>query len=140
MKVDFYILGSGSQAEAWQLACEKTETLAQQPCEVYLYVGSDAQADQLDDFLWSFKEESFIPHQCLDIEDPNPPLVQIGATPPPAHFKGVLINLQPTLPAFYAQFDQVIEIVFSDPNVQQLARERYRHYREHGHELNTYKI
>lgn len=140
MKVDFYILERGGQSEAWLTACDKTEHLALNQGEVYLYVGSDEEADQLDDLLWSFKDESFIPHQCLDLEDTNPPLVQIGAVPPPTHFKGTLINLQSTLPPFYAQFDHVIEIVFSDPSVQQLARERYRHYREHGHELNTYKI
>lgn len=140
MKVDFYILERGGKSEAWLTACDKTETLALNQGEVYLYVESEEEADQLDDLLWSFKDDSFIPHQCLDPDDATPPLVQIGAIAPPTHFKGTLINLQSTLPPFYPQFDHVIEIVFSDPSVQQLARERYRHYREHGHELNTYKI
>ncbi len=138
MKIDFYIIENGGEAEAWLAACEQTAAAATTG-KVYLYTANEAASDQMDDLLWSYQPDAFIPHQCLDVNDPEPPAVQIGNMPPPSDYTGTLINLQPTLPAFYTQFDRLVEIVFSDPTVQQLARERYKHYRDAGHELNTHK-
>jgi DNA polymerase-3 subunit chi len=50
------------------------------------------------------------------------------------------MNLSRDIPAFYSQFKHVIEIVFPDPVVQQLARTRYKQYRDQGHEINTIKV
>jgi len=49
------------------------------------------------------------------------------------------VNLSKKIPP-YEQFDHVIEIIFSDIIVQQLARERYRFYRDHNCIINVQKI
>ena len=111
-----------------------------QTCALPIYTDSKEEADRLDTLIWTFKEESFIPHNLYQPDEPFPPAIQIGCDITPNTHRDLLINLNLQIPLFYTQFSHVIEIVFSDPHVQQLARERYRQYREQGHELNTLKI
>ena len=53
----------------------------------------------------------------------------------------LIINLSLNLPNSAAPAKQrLVEIVFPDPNVQQLARERFRQYREKMYNINTIKL
>ena len=65
--------------------------------------------------------------------------IQIGFNAIPQQHHQVLLNLNSDMPNFYQQFSHVIEIVSADAVTQQQARERYKQYRDHGHEIQTIK-
>lgn len=140
MKIDFYILESATTAQkAWLYACQLIEKAHAEQKQVFVHTTSKEDATRIDDLLWTYKEDTFIPHNLYQAADDFPPPIQIGFGENPKQ-KDTLINLSREIPGFYQQFNHVIEIVFSDPLVQQLARERYKQYRDQGFEINTYKI
>lgn len=137
-KVDFYILNEANANKAQLFACQLIEKAYKNQQKVYIHANSREEAERLDLLLWTFRDNSFLPHN-LYIETNNPAPIQIGFGEKPHDHHGVLVNFTNEIPAFYSQFNTVIEIVFGDAHVQQLARLRYKHYREQGCELNTYK-
>ena len=46
-----------------------------------------------------------------------------------------LVNLHPEVPGFFSQFERVIETTGHDDHTRQLARERYRFYKDRGYLL-----
>lgn len=141
MKVDFYILDIESKQRSHLFACQLLEKAYREEKRVYVKVNSKEEAERFDALLWTYREDSFIPHQLYQAEDPSPPLIQIGFDSAAPHSQqDLLINLCSDFSSFFQQFPQVIEIVFSDPTVQQLARERYKQYRDLGSDIQTHKL
>lgn len=139
MQVDFYVLDASSAQRAWFYVCQLVEKAYQDQQKVYLHVNSSAEAERLDALLWTYKEDSFLPHQIYQETDCPPP-IQIGTGNPPSDQQDLLINLHHHVPSFYTQFKRIIEIIYTDANVQQLGRERFKQYRDQGCQINTYKI
>ena len=139
MKVDFYVLDQANQEKSLRFACQCAEQAYHDQKQIYLHLNSPEAAEHLDKLLWTFRDDSFLPHHIISSESSIAP-IQIGYHDTQPHSHDLLINLTNTIPTFYSQFERVIEIVFSDSDMQQLARERYRLYREQGCEINTIKI
>lgn len=140
MKVDFYVLEVNSRQQAWLFVCQLLEKMYAEQKRVYVHTRSAEEAERFDNLLWTFKEDSFIPHQLYTQENPQPAPIQIGQGQTPCEHVECMLNLCPEIPPFYQQFQHIIEIVFSDVHMQQLARERYKHYRDQGCEINTHKL
>lgn len=138
MKIDFHILEDANKMQAMLYTCKLVEDLHAENQHVYIHAASKDDAAKLDNLLWTYKDDSFIPHQLASEEAIAP--VIIGHETPDNRSNGTLINCQDQLPSFYQQFNHVIEVVYSDATVQQSARERYRQYRDAGIELTTHKL
>lgn len=136
MKIDFHVLEKSNQQQAWLYLCQLVENQYMAGERVYIHTQSKQDAERLDQLLWTFKDDSFIAHQLSPSEAP----VQIGYDPSHAAKAHWLINLSNDIPNFLDGYSNAIEIVFADPSVQQLARERFKKYRELGHEISTYKL
>lgn len=143
MNIDFYILETSSGQQSLQFTCKLIEKLySEQQKQIYIQTSSRVEAERFDALLWTYRDDSFLPHNIYSPLDDVPPPISIGfddAEAPDEH-NDILINLSREIPSFYDQFNHVIEIVSSDPLVQQLARERYKQYRELGHTINTIKL
>lgn len=141
MKVDFYVLKTNSGLKAWHFVCQLIEQFYQDKKSIYVHTRTHNDATRMDHLLWTFKDISFIPHELYQTKDKTSPIaIGCGETVPlPSQTFDILVNLSMEAPSFYTQFPHLIEIVFSDPNMQQLARERFRYYREQGLTLNTIK-
>lgn len=139
-KLDFYVLSEGDSQTRFQLACRLTEKAYRNQHRVYIHTENEAAAHQLDELLWTYREESFLPHNLVgEGPDPTPP-IQIGFTLKPENQRDILINLDMQIPSFYEQFNRVLEIVPNDPQFQERAREHYRIYRTKGYEITTHKL
>jgi DNA polymerase-3 subunit chi len=141
MKVDFYVMDDAGRMQALRELCLLLEPFyaAKQP--VYLQVASSHDAEQLDKLLWTYRDDSFLAHQIVSTTNLGKALIEIGTQDEtPEGNNAVLVNLTTTIPGSYQQYSRVIEIVYSDPAVQQAARDRFRCYREQGSELNTHKM
>jgi DNA polymerase-3 subunit chi len=51
----------------------------------------------------------------------------------------VLLNLGAGVPAQFARFERLLEVVGNEPDELAAGRERYRFYRDRGYPLNNYK-
>jgi DNA polymerase-3 subunit chi len=52
----------------------------------------------------------------------------------------VLINLAAKVPSFFSRFERVAEIVTTDDQAKEQARDRYKFYQQRGYELETHKL
>ena len=105
---------------------------------MYLHCSDAAQRQDLDERLWRFKGESFVPHS--NTEDQPDGTIVMGLTDAPASHQDLLINLDLKVPEFFKRFARVAEVVVEDPAVRLAARESFRFYREHGYPLQDHKL
>lgn len=139
-KIDFYILSEGDAQTRWQLACRLIEKGYKNQHRIYIHTENKTDAHRLDELLWTYREDSFLPHNLYG-EGPEPtPPIQIGFDTTPDKQRDILINLSNQVPAFFEQFNRVMEIVPNDPAIQACSRENYRTYRTQGYEITTHKL
>lgn len=139
IQVDFYSLNSADEPHYWLFVCELIERLYFQKERIFIYCNHQTDAETLDDHLWSFKEESFIPHN-IQGEGPNsPPPVQIGFEDKTVPFNQTLINLADTIPTMHKRFKRIIEIVKTEETHKEILRDHYRYYQAQGFQLNHKK-
>jgi len=138
--VDFYILPDADSAARLRLACCLTEKAYQQKQTIYIHAENRAMAHQLDECLWTWRDDSFLPHHLVGDGPEPPPPIQIGFDAIPDKSRHVLINLHPEVPAFYSRFARIMELIVNEPTAQEAGRERYRFYRTTRLEINTHKL
>ena len=137
-KVDFYILPSADPAARLDFACKLTEKAWRLGHRVYLHCSDAAQRDDLDQRLWRFKGESFVPHSYA--EDEPDGVIVIGIADAPASHQDLLINLDLRIPPFFKRFARVAEVVVEDPAIRLAARESFRSYREQGYPPQDHRL
>jgi len=136
MQVDFYILEAAAAHERLRTACRLAEKAWQKGHRVFIHTDSNETARSLDDMLWTYRQDSFVPHALygdrlkVDAESSEPVLVGDG-TIQPADID-VLINLTETVPAFADKSVRVAEIVGGGEAARRAGRIRYRDYRDRG--------
>lgn len=131
-RIEFYVLSSATAAERLRAACQLAMKAWRAGLPVFVR-GCDAQqCAELDELLWRFKAESFVPHN-LHQDDAQAPVV-IGLDEQPAHAQGVLINLSSSLSPHVEDFSRVIEIVNQEPELLNACRENFRSYRQRGYD------
>jgi len=139
-RVDFYILGDQVREDRYLYACRLVEKVYGLGRRIYIHAGSDAEVRHLDRLLWTFREQSFIPHGPMGRTDPQLTPVLLGCQGDPQGEDDVLVNLAPEVPGFFSRFDRVAEIMDADPEVRRAGRERFRFYRDRGYPLQDHKI
>ena len=105
-RVDFYVLKSAAARQRWAFACRLTEKAYLKDLKIVIVNDTLADAQALDELLWTFNERSFIPHKvCLDERsvDPATP-VHLTLEPIAIASADLLVNLTPRLPAQLERF------------------------------------
>jgi DNA polymerase-3 subunit chi len=119
-RVDFYVLPEAA-GNRLPFACRLTEKAFRRGHRVYLHLDNPAQAQRVDDLLWTFRQSGFLPHERLEADGDCQAPILIGYRPePPAHCD-LLINLSRSVPPFCARFQRVAELVADGPAERALA-------------------
>ena len=137
-KIDFYILPSPSTDARVDFACKLTEKAWRLGHRVYVHCADSEQRDAVDNRLWSFKGEAFVPHSLAEDDDLAP--VALGLGEPQGEHCDLLVNLCLTVPAAFERFARVAEIVIEEPAIRQAARESFRFYREKGYPPQDHRL
>ena len=140
-RIDFYIIEEGSEEATETFICRLTEKAWSQNNAVYIHTMDEQHATKYDELLWTFNEDSFVPHQ-LSTPESSEKTVLIGhqtTAEIPSHHD-VLINLNHESPSFFSQFERVAEIITTDETSRIKGRERYQFYRDRGYALETHKM
>lgn len=141
-RVDFYVLREEGEAAVGHFVCRLVEKAWRSGHRVYVHMPDDAAVARLDRLMWSYRQDSFLPHEPYTAPAPEPAApVLIGSTPAgPAHEPEMLVNTGPGLPPFQRRFQRVAEIVSADPAERAAGRQRYRHYRQQDVELHFHEL
>lgn len=136
-RTDFYILGDSDSVP--DFTCRLVEKVYNLGETVAVWLADRGEAEALDRRLWTFRQESFIPHAIADnpAEDREEP-VRLCPNQPAA--ASVLINLTGRMVPDPAAFSRIAEVVSGDESARQEARARYRAYRDAGCELKVHTM
>ena len=110
-------------------------------------VGETADLQKLNDLLWSFSSSDFLPHCFIEDEAAaETPIVLANSFSSPAFSNiphaDIMIHLgvrmPADVPALVARFPRIVEVVTVNEAERLSGRERYKVYRELGHELHNF--
>ncbi|MGH8283323.1 MAG: DNA polymerase III subunit chi [Gammaproteobacteria bacterium] len=137
-QVDFYILPDATPRGRALFTCKLTEKAFGLGHRSFVHLASEAEARELDDLMWTFRDRSFLPH-CLAGHDIPAP-IHLGFGQEPVEEFHLLINLSSKVPRFFSRFERVAEVLDSDVRIRDLGRERFRYYKDRGYPLQTHKL
>jgi DNA polymerase-3 subunit chi len=104
-----------------------------------IVLAEPARLRALDEQLWTFSPLDFVPH-CMAGTPlaAQTPIVLTSTLDDVPHHQ-VLLNLGAAVPAQFARFERLLEVVGNAHEELVAGRERYRFYRDRGYALNNYK-
>ena len=131
-RADFYLIQKPRfREEPLLLVCELARKANGAGLPTLVLARDDAQAEQLDDLLWSFDPDAFIPHQIAgaDIEEDEADVL-IVAPGTDVPMRALVINLRDE--AVEGAFDRVLEVVPADESARGPLRARWKQYQARG--------
>lgn len=95
----------------------------------------------LNNLLWTFRDESFIPHQLASDHEQGHSPIEIGCTETIASsHQDILLNLHSLVPPFHEQFKRVLEIVPNEEKARLLAEEHRSFYEKKGYKITLHQL
>ncbi|MET0229333.1 MAG: DNA polymerase III subunit chi [Rhodanobacteraceae bacterium] len=138
-RADFYLIDKPRfRDDPLLLVCElvKKAFAAEQP--TLILARSPEQADALDEKLWEFDDESFIPHQIAGDDDDS--ITAVVIAPPGARTadRPLVVNLRDECAD--GAFERVLEVVAADSAEREGSRARWTEYKRRGFEVNKFDM
>ena len=138
-RADFYLVGKPRfREEPLRLVCELARK-AHDAGQFTLVLARDReQAEALDDLMWSFDDDAYVPHQLAGDEEDDLTPVLIATPDMDVPLRPLLINLRDG--AVEGDFDRVLEVVPADDSAREPLRERWKAYKARGFEVNKHDM
>ncbi len=140
MRVDFYIVETPGMDAAEHTICRLVEKAYRGGHTIFINTGGEVQKERLDRLLWTFRESSFVPHECLPAVADTTVAVMIAAGEAPPKPRDVLINVADDVPPFYDRFGRIAEIVPNESSAKAAGRTRFRLYRDQDIEIRSHQL
>ena len=148
-RIDFH----SNVSDKLEYACRLTRkiwsaTPEGQPVRNIVMVGEKADLKKLDELLWTFSSTDFLPHCFIDdevaVDTPilltddfsSPALDQVPHADVMIHLG---MRMPQDVPGLVARFPRIVEVVTVNEAERLAGRERYKAYRELGHELHNFE-
>ena len=140
-KVDFYILTSDSDTERLNFCCRLLDKAVRQGNRILVRTRSEQESIELDQRLWDFRPESYIPHAVIHsaTETSDMPLVISHHYQSDQHHD-VLVNLNDQLPDHFAHYKRLAQIVDQQTQRLQQSRQHYSFFKERGYPISVNQI
>jgi DNA polymerase-3 subunit chi len=131
-RADFYLIGKPRfREQPLLLVCELARKASDAGLPMLVLCASTAQAEALDDLLWSFDPDAYVPHQIVGAdEDEDEVPVLIAAPEHDAALRPLVLNLRDA--AVPDGFERVLEVVPADESARGPLRERWKQYQARG--------
>ena len=141
-RVDFYIISDSNPQSENIVACRLTEKALKQGYKILILGQDTKQLHELDEKLWTFKDDSFIPHEIVNADSFVHQQLNVAlATDSSVNEKAnLLINLSGQVPANLNRFERIAEIVPAKQQERHQSRARFKTYREKQCELQTHNL
>lgn len=128
VQVDFYNLPTTSLADCLLFSCRLINKAWLQQNKVYIHCQDEAQRQQLNQLLWQFKADSFLPHDLFEENKDSPIILGLEELEYQTLSHPLLVNLSFTVPKHHQQFKRIAEFVIDDATLKDKARANYRFY------------
>jgi DNA polymerase III subunit chi len=138
-RADFYLIDKPRfRDDPLLLVCElvKKAYAAEQP--TLILARSAEQAEALDEKLWEFDDDSFIPHQLAGDDDDAITAVVIAPPGVATADRPLVVNLRDECAP--GAFERVLEVVAADPAEREGSRVRWSEYKRRGFEVNKHDM
>ena len=107
--------------------------------KLVLLADSPAQADALNEALWTLSNIDFLPHVMADDPlAPETPIIITDSEEAALPHHDMLVNLTRRTPATFAQFARVFEIISTDEDDAAAGRQRYVAYKKQSYPLTHF--
>jgi DNA polymerase-3 subunit chi len=138
-RADFYLIDKPRfREQPLLLVCElaRKAFASQQP--TLILCRDFAQAEAVDELLWAFDEDAFIPHQLAGDDDDAQTAVLIVPPGVDTEDRPLLINLRESCPE--QPYQRVLEVIAADPAERDGSRTRWREYLRQGVEVSKFDM
>jgi len=138
-RADFYLIQKDRfREEPLLLVCELARKAHDANLWTLVLARDDEQAQRLDELMWEFDADAYIPHQLAGDEEDELTPVLIATPDSDTPMRALVINLRDE--PVNGTFDRVLEVVPADDSARGPLRERWKQYQSRGLELKKYDM
>jgi DNA polymerase-3 subunit chi len=130
---DFYVLAAEDLQARRHFLCKVLEKVTRLGHKIYIRTDNETSARQLDELLWEFRADAFLPHSLV-AEQLNSS-IEIGYGDSLPSHRDVFVNLELEVADIALQFERIIEVVVQNQEILDATRANYRLYQQHGYEI-----
>jgi DNA polymerase-3 subunit chi len=138
-RADFYLIDKPRfRDDPLLLVCElvKKAYASEQP--TLILARSPEQAEALDEKLWEFDDDAFIPHQLAGDDDDSITAVVIAPPGVATADRPLVVNLRDECAP--GSYERVLEVVAADPAEREGSRVRWAEYKRRGFEVTKHDM
>ena len=139
-RADFYLIAKPRFLEKpLLLVCELARKANDSGQPLLILAASAVQAELLDELLWEFDPDAYVPHQIagMDEDDDVTPVLIV---PPEAEapMRPLVLNLRNE--PVQGGFERVLEVVPADDSAREPLRQRWKSYKDAGLEVRKFDM
>lgn len=143
-QVDFYVLPDDQVRSRLEFVCRLTDKLLKLGKPVNIALENQQQLATLDEMLWAYPPESFLPHHSVPTdsttEDRAAPITLSHLPDMPVTQEAIYINLRPSPPVDCSPIERLVEVVIQDPAVLTNTRRHFKFYRDQGYPIQSHSL
>jgi DNA polymerase-3 subunit chi len=139
-RADFYLIAKPRFLEKpLLLVCELARKASDSGQPLLILAASAAQAELLDEMLWEFDPDAYIPHQVAGTDEDDE-VTPVLIVPPEfeAPMRPLVLNLRNA--AVPGGFERVLEVVPADDSAREPSRLRWKDYAARGLAVAKYDM
>ena len=106
---------------------------------IYIHFDSENEAKEFDRLLWTFRQESFVPHTISGHPEQTETPVIIGWDINQIETAEALINVSQEIPRVSKRTLKIHEIVGNDEDKKNKAREKWKAYKANGSIIKAHR-
>ncbi|MEH6471893.1 MAG: DNA polymerase III subunit chi [Halopseudomonas sp.] len=131
---DFYVLPTNDSEARRRFLCKVLEKVHGLGHRIYIRTTDETSARQLDELLWDYRPEAFLPHSLVAEQLDSP--IEIGYGDSLPQHRDVFVNLELAVDDAALNFERIIEVVVQQPDILEATRANYRRYKERDYEIH----
>ena len=139
-RADFYLIAKPRFLETpLLLVCELARKANDSGQSLVILASSQQQAELLDELLWEFDPDAYIPHQIAGVDEDDD-LTPVLIAPPESDvpMRPLVLNLRDG--AVDGAVERVLEVVPADASAREPLRARWKQYKDRGFEVNKFDM
>jgi DNA polymerase III subunit chi len=139
-RADFYLIAKPRFLEKpLLLVCELARKANDAGQPLLILAASAVQAELLDEMLWEFDPDAYVPHQIAGMDEDDE-ITPVLIVPPEfeAPMRPLVLNLRSEPVA--GGFERVLEVVPADASAREPLRKRWTHYKGAGLEVQKFDM
>lgn len=138
-RADFYLIAKPRfREDPLLLVCELVRKAFAGEQPTVILARSQDQAEEIDERLWSFSDDAFIPHQIAGDDDDAITAVLIVPPGIEVEDRPLAINLHDA--CAFGNHARILEVVAADPAERDGSRRRWKQYQSRGYELTKHDM